>query len=178
MHAQPALAPHQSPVVSAAGKLSFSSSSFNFIFPVHFILLSNYTFLLLSSSCRLDQNHIVFAPTRCHQLLSPPVLTQRSFTTIQRPLPHPSPARERKSFTMDYTQLPNSTSFSTTQDQEDWSIYYGYMDAADTSLGINPAVFEGTPGAAGYVAGLQDPPTSFKNQAPGPLSPIDTLRHS
>ncbi|KAK8140086.1 hypothetical protein PG984_000152 [Apiospora sp. TS-2023a] len=83
---------------------------------------------------------------------------------------------------MDYTQLPNSMSSFPTQDQEDWSIYYEYMDAAAQSLGYDPAVFGGSPGAApdytGYVVGFPDPPINFENQAPGPLSPNHTLRHS
>ncbi|KAK7923538.1 hypothetical protein PG985_007609 [Apiospora marii] len=82
---------------------------------------------------------------------------------------------------MENTLSPNATASFPTQDQEDWSVYYEYMDAAAASLGIEPAVFGETsgtaPGYSGYVAGLQDPPTSFENH-PEPLSPSGTLQHS
>ncbi|KAK8087795.1 hypothetical protein PG997_002756 [Apiospora hydei] len=80
---------------------------------------------------------------------------------------------------MDNYEPASSMSSFPTQDQEDWSIYYGYMDNAAASLGFDPAVFAGAPSAvpdcAGYVSDMQNPPTSVETHAP--VSPNGTLRH-
>ncbi|KAK8035729.1 hypothetical protein PG991_001802 [Apiospora marii] len=81
---------------------------------------------------------------------------------------------------MEDNQPASSTSFFPTHDQEDWETFFDFSAASAEPPVHDPAVFEGTSGArpdySGYVAGLQDPPTSFENQAPGSPSPIGTLR--